>query len=203
MIDVLPTDWSPKNTNLYLASGANDVFPAPTPADGGRRVCADELLLFELIFLGEGRWLCDIMERWAADLAFWFYMKDQRWIDFPSADDYHNKPIDLLYSNVEWYILYTVLHSLYATIHTHTLGVVYYCVVGVVRMLFHSFSVPSIQHSTESQRLLPAAATTNLPPSLHLFWIQMTVIEVIHEWKNDIEYPDLRKHIRHFESTQK
>ena len=52
MIDVLPTDWSPKNTSLYFAKGANDVFPAPTPADGGRRACADdELLLLVLIIL--------------------------------------------------------------------------------------------------------------------------------------------------------
>ena len=38
-----------------------------------------------------------------------------------------------------------------------------------------SFIQRSIQHSTESQRLLPAAT------SLHRFWIQMTVIKVIHE----------------------
>lgn len=26
-MDVLPTDWSPRNTSLYLASGASDVPP--------------------------------------------------------------------------------------------------------------------------------------------------------------------------------
>ena len=63
MMDVLPTDWSPKKTSLYFANGASDVFPAAAAAEGGRRVAAaadDDvivlllvvvllLLLFELI----------------------------------------------------------------------------------------------------------------------------------------------------------
>jgi hypothetical protein len=38
-MDVLPTDWSPKNTNLYLASGASDVD------DAGRLLDDDALFL--------------------------------------------------------------------------------------------------------------------------------------------------------------
>jgi len=33
MMDVLPTDWSPRKTSLYLASGARDVPPAFLDAD--------------------------------------------------------------------------------------------------------------------------------------------------------------------------
>lgn len=43
MMDVLPTDWSPKKTNLYLAKGANEEEPPPV-------VEAALLLLLLLLF---------------------------------------------------------------------------------------------------------------------------------------------------------
>lgn len=40
-MDVLPTDWSPRNTSLYLASGARDVPPEDFLDDG-----SEALILF-------------------------------------------------------------------------------------------------------------------------------------------------------------
>lgn len=48
MMDVFPTDWSPRNTSLYLASGARDVPPAFLEAedDTDADSVAELLILF-------------------------------------------------------------------------------------------------------------------------------------------------------------
>lgn len=190
MIDVLPTDWSPKNTNLYLASGANDVFPAPTPADGGRRVCADELLLFELIFLG---WLCDIFINGSDGPPIWLFGYIWRIKDgliFP--------PLMIITINRLIYyirmwcgIYYISYYTVYTQLYTHLGSFI------TVSWWFECFIDHSAFHPSSTQPNRNGCCPP-LPTSLHLFWIQMTVIKVIHEWKNYINNPDLRKHIRHF-----
>ena len=53
MMDVLPTDWSPKKTNLYLARGAKDVLLLGVPRFGALLVgaAADALSLIVTVLV--------------------------------------------------------------------------------------------------------------------------------------------------------
>jgi hypothetical protein len=64
MIEVLPTDWSPRNTSLYLAKGANELLVGRLPDEaallGDDEAAAESLMLVCCSVFGcDGDWYYD------------------------------------------------------------------------------------------------------------------------------------------------